>query len=148
MTSPLTKKGYLVYVVDTGVEEYQVWNGSSWITVGRPDTNFLNSDLTGGTNRAHDFDGASQTWNDVGGFNVNATGPGSIVLSHVDSNVTVKSDGVSLAIGAADDLRINGSTGAAGQVITSQGSDLPPVWATPATLFESTTARLPMSPTI
>ena len=32
--SPLTKAGYLTYVVDTGVSEYQVFDGTSWITVG------------------------------------------------------------------------------------------------------------------
>ena len=33
-TNPLTKRGWLVYVVDTGVAEYQVWDGSAWNRVG------------------------------------------------------------------------------------------------------------------
>jgi len=33
-TNPMTKRGWLVYVVDTGVEQYQVWNGMNWVPVG------------------------------------------------------------------------------------------------------------------
>ena len=33
-TNPLAKAGWLVYVVDTGVNQYQVWTGSAWVPVG------------------------------------------------------------------------------------------------------------------
>lgn len=33
-TPDATKKGYMAYVSDTGVEEYQYWNGTAWVSMG------------------------------------------------------------------------------------------------------------------
>lgn len=48
-TSPLTKAGYLVYVVDTGINEYQVWSGTAWKTVGSVDLNTTVDNQSGTT---------------------------------------------------------------------------------------------------
>lgn len=47
-----------------------------------------------------------------------------------NSSVSVAFDGVNLAFGPTDDLRITGVPGTSGQVLTSQGANLPPIWAT------------------
>jgi len=37
-STPLLRTGYMVYVVDTGVDEVQLWDGAAWNPVGTPDT--------------------------------------------------------------------------------------------------------------
>lgn len=49
-------------------------------------------------------------------------------LSNSSASIEAAATGVSLVLGATEDLRVNTDPGAAGEVLTSQGPDLPPVW--------------------
>ena len=120
----------------------------TWSTFGLTET------FTTGTRSVTAVDGAnnSQITQTAGQLTLNQVGaagtsnltflPASATLQHdiggVISAVEVQTTGVDIQIDNGKDLRINNLPGTAGQVLTSQGAGLPPIWAAGASLNYAT----------
>lgn len=101
-----------------------------------PETNFFSQDFTATKSLAHKMSGFS-----LGLYGQTTSIDGSAVeLNNLDlillggsfatniNYVILDETGMDFNFGAASDLRLDGSAGTAGQVLSSNGPDLPPTW--------------------
>ena len=103
--SPATKVGYLVNVVDTGISEYQRWNGSAWKSIASPISGDIiyrgalagNSNLNGDATGNAYLDGSTEVaQGDM--FKVSSDG----LLTTVD--------GANIAVKAGDNVYFNAAS--------------------------------------
>ena len=89
---------------------------------------------------ANDGDGGAVFITGRNGNGTNRNG-GDLTLTAGDRTGTGTAGKIKLVLSATGDLQINGSAGTAGQVITSRGPNLPPVWAAPFPSFNLNAAQ-------
>lgn len=124
ISSPAT--GLMIY--NTTTNSLQRYDGTSW---GSINTNIANTDLTLDASRILQLDGNPLVILD-GADVLFTVSSAQSQLEFGDSRFQADAGGLALDFGVADHFELNGDEGTTGQVLTSNGANLPPTWGSPS----------------
>lgn len=118
--------------------QFLQWDGADWVPAAQTDVHFLNTDLTAIGVREHVIDGnsfrmfAATSALDGAVIEMNnslVALQGGILNTGNTCSINLNTAGMNLVFGGLCDLKVEGTAGVSGQVLTTNGADLPPSWS-------------------